>query len=73
MSAQVTQTSIEPVVGAPAARAFSPRELDVLRSLGVSAAAGLAHAYARPRAFGDPRASVMRLAKSLEDLDPGTA
>jgi putative nucleotidyltransferase with HDIG domain len=61
------------VVGPPAARDFSPREIEVLRSLGVSAAAGLAHAYARPRAFGDAGAPIRRLAKSLEDLDPGTA
>jgi putative nucleotidyltransferase with HDIG domain len=60
------------VVGAPT-RAFTPREMDVLRSLGVSAAAGLAHAYARQRTFGDARAQIMRLAKSLEALDPGTA
>jgi HD-GYP domain-containing protein (c-di-GMP phosphodiesterase class II) len=55
------------------ARDFTPRELDVVRSLGTSAAAALAHAYARPRVFANLRAPIRRLAKTLEDLDAGTA
>jgi putative nucleotidyltransferase with HDIG domain len=56
-----------------AAREFSQAELDVLQSLGIAAAAALAHAYARSPADAEVRTPIRRLSASLEELDPCTA
>jgi HD-GYP domain-containing protein (c-di-GMP phosphodiesterase class II) len=55
------------------AREFRAEELAILRSLGVAAAAGLAHAHVRPPLTGDIRGAIRHLATSLGELDAYTA
>ncbi len=54
-------------------REFSPKELDVLRSLGIAAAAAIAHAHARPAVQRDVRVPIKGLGATLAELDAYTA
>ena len=55
------------------AREFSPKELGILATMGVTASAALAHVRARPPMSGDVRASIHNLMNSLGELDAYTA
>jgi putative nucleotidyltransferase with HDIG domain len=54
-------------------REFSPKEMDVLRSLGTAAAAAIAHAHERPAGMADVRVPIKSLGATLADLDAYTA
>ena len=55
------------------AREFSPKELRILASMGVTASAALGHMRMRSPAAGDVRAAIQTLMASLAELDTYTA